>query len=309
MFLKLWRYVWVLCLGIACSAWAENAPTLSDLGAKIKQNDDAILSQIQDKDAEQMVGYFDEKSSKMHKMPRENSQFARKVWGKNEQGDWILQDFYWQDETAAIPMTSVYLLPKKESPQRKAIHNRFQAAAFAQYRATGLPEKVMLFDDAHAIRQMYELNETGQVGKMFDLSGDLSMWLYHDNGSPKSHVSGANLKSWYPNGQLRLHSQQNGDSQMWHENGQLYYQNNADKVAFFYENGQLALELSNNQIRAWDGTGEPMTDNLSEVLQTHLFRFKQARDEILQEAMGETVGISNNAQPKRKARYYKRRRR
>lgn len=309
MFLKLWRYIWVLCLGIACSAWAENAPTLSDLGAKIKQNDDAILSQIQDKDAEQIIGYFDEKSSKMHKTPRKNSQFVRKSWGKNEHGDWIVQDFYLHDETESFPMTSVYLLPQNEKPQKKAIANRFQATAFAQYRENGLPEKIMVFDDEHAIQQMYELNETGQVGKMFDLSGDLSMWLFHENGTPKSNVSGANLQSWYPNGQLRLHSQQNGNSQMWHENGQLYYQNDEHKVAFFHENGQLAVELRDNNVQAWDENGQLLTENLATLLQTHLLRVKQARDDILHEAMGtETVRAQRKARVYNK-KYQKRRRR
>lgn len=304
MFLKIMRYFWLACLGVAFSAWADNAPTLTELGAKIKQNDDAILSQAHDTDAAQIIGYFDAHSSIMHKKPRANSQFVRKSWGQNENGDWIVQDFYWQDEMESLPMTSVYILPKKENPQRKIIHNRFQAAAFAQYRENGLPEKIMVFDDEHAIQQMYEFNEVGKVGKMFDLSEDLSMWLFYDDGSPKSHISGAQLQSWHKNGQIRLRSQPNGDSQMWHENGQLYYQSNEDKILFFHENGQTALELLDNNIRAWDVNGQLLTNNLALTLQTHLSHVKQARDEILQEAMG-----VEKMPTKRKTRYYKRRRR
>lgn len=304
MFLKLWRYFLVLCLGIACSAWAKNAPTLTDLGAKIKQNDDAILSQVYEPDTAQIIGYFDARSSRMHKKPRANSQFVRKSWGQNEHGDWIVQDFYLNDETESLPMTSVYILPQNEKPQKKAITNRFQATAFAQYRENGLPEKIMVFDDEHLIQQMYEFNEVGQVSKMFDLSENLSMWLFYDDGTPKSHISGAQLQSWHRNGQIRLRSQPNGDSQIWHENGQLYYQNNEDKITFFHENGQTALELQNNDIRAWDENGQPLTSNLAMTLQTHLSRVKQARDEILREAIG-----AENMPAKRRTRYYKRRRR
>lgn len=285
--MKFWHYLWLALLGWSLTVYADDvethAPTLTDLSINIKQSENEVLSQIDGEPEMQIIGYFDAKTAKIHTKPRQNSQFVRKLWGKNANGDFILQDFYLHDDSDNQPMTSAYILPKKQNPKRKAIMGRVQAAALAWYRETGLPEKVMLFDENQRMNKVYHFDETGSLSKMLDFSDNLSMWLFYEGGSPKIHVSGLNLQAWYNNGQMRLLSQQNGDSQIWHENGQLYYQNTENKIAFFHENGQTALELVDNQISAWDKDGTPITANRAATLKQHLSQVKQTRDDVLNE--------------------------
>lgn len=286
MFFKLSRYLGLVLLGISFSAWADKAPTLADLGMQIKQSEENILNQISGEKSAQIIGYFDAKSRKIHKKARKNSQFFRQVWGKTDDGDWVMQDFYVGDDAEnQQPMTSMFILPKerKRHLHQKKIVGVFQAAAFARYRENGLPESMMLFDDAYVVQKMYQFNENGQVSKMFDVGDILETWLFYDNGTPKSHMKDLNLSSWYENGQQRLQLNKNGDGQMWYENGTLYYQNSENKVEFFHENGQLAISVASHDIQAWDENGNPINEKLSDILKPHLIKVQQTRDEILRE--------------------------
>lgn len=285
MFLKLLRYLGLGLLGISFSAWADKAPTLADWGVQIKQSEEHILNKMADEPTAQIIGYFDAKSRKIHKKARKNSQFARQIWGKTHNGDWVVQDFYFNNNAVNQPYTSLYVLPQKHKRhlQNKNIAGVFQAAAFAQYRENGQPERIVLFDDARVVQKLYQFNESGQIRKMFDASEGLETWLFYDNGSPKSHMKDLNLSSWYENGQQRLRLNKNGDGQMWQENGALYYQNTENKVAFFHENGQMAVSVSGHDIQAWDENGKPINEKLSEILEPHLIKVQQTRDEILRE--------------------------
>lgn len=288
MFFKLWRYLVLTLLGVSFSAWADKAPTLVDLGIQIKQSEESILNQIEGEKSAQIVGYYDVKSRKIHKKARKNSPFFRQIWGKTSSGDWVMQDFYVNEKAENQPMTSLYILPKKRKRDLYStkIMGIFQAAAFAQYRENGQPEYIVLFDDGRVVQKLYEFNESGQVHRMVDASKGserLETWLFYDNAAPKSHMKDLNLSSWYENGQQRLQLNKNGDGQMWQENGTLYYQNTENKVAFFHENGQMAVLVQGHDIQAWDENGNPINEKLSEILESHLIKVQQTRDEILRE--------------------------